>query len=117
MPPLGSAVVDEEAVQLITAWIRSLPKRQTPLNVRLRNPRKPVTDQQVVTISGTARGDNLSRVIYTVNDGPEQLATGTASWSAEVVLDPGTNRIAVYAEDNNGRRSRPARKVLKFVER
>jgi hypothetical protein len=117
MPPLGSTEVDEDAVQLITAWIRSLPKRQIPLQVRLRSPRKPVTDQQVVTISGTARGDILTRVIYTVNDGPEQLATGTASWSAELGLDPGANRFAVYAEDSNGRRSRPARKTLKFVER
>jgi hypothetical protein len=116
MPPLASSVVDDEAVQMITAWINSLPKRALPLTVRVTNPRVPATSQQVVTIRGTARGDNLARVIYTLNDGPEQTASGVTVWSAELGLEPGVNRITVYAEDNTGQRSRPARKLLRFVE-
>jgi uncharacterized repeat protein (TIGR03806 family) len=116
MPPLASTVVDEEAVQMFTAWINGLPKKTTPLNVRVTTPRGGTTSSQVVTIGGTAQGDNLSRIIYTINDGPEQTTAGAGAWSADVGLEPGVNRVKVYAEDNQGNRSRPAQKTLRYVE-
>jgi uncharacterized repeat protein (TIGR03806 family) len=114
MPPLASSVADEEAMQLITDWINSLPRRRIPLNVRITNPRSPSASEQVITLRGTARGDNLARVVYSVNDGPEEIATGAAAWSAELQLEPGVNRITVYAVDNTDQRSRAVRKLLKY---
>ncbi|HWN94192.1 MAG TPA: PQQ-dependent sugar dehydrogenase [Methylomirabilota bacterium] len=115
MPPLGSSVIDTEAVNLMTQWINSLKKRAMPLRVRITAPRTATTREQIVTIRGTASGDNLAGVVYSVNDGPEQTASGITTWSAEVTLEPGVNRITVYAADNTANRSRPLRKVLRFA--
>jgi hypothetical protein len=113
MPPLASSVIDTEAVNLITQWINSLPKRAMPLKVRITAPRSGVTTQEVVTVRGTASGDNLARVVFTLNDGAEQDATGITDWSIELELQPGVNRVTVTAVSNTGLRSRPAVKLLK----
>lgn len=115
MPPLGSSVVDEDAVALISEWINKLPKRRAPLNVRIISPRGASASQQLVTLSGTARGEELARIVYSVNGGPEQTAAGGTAWSTEVTLAPGKNRIMVFAEDQAGRRSRPARKIVRLA--
>src|SRR6185503_7904963 len=72
MPPLASSVIDAEAVQLVTDWINSLPKRVIPLKARVTGPQALSTTQPVVTIYGVASGDNLAGVVYSVNDAPEQ---------------------------------------------
>ena len=117
MPPIASSVVDTEAVSLITEWINSMQKRAMPLRVRVTNPRGMSTSQQVITIRGTASGDNLAGVIYSVNDGPEQTASGITTWSAEITLEPAVNRITVYAVDNTANRSRAVRKLIRYTPR
>jgi hypothetical protein len=42
---------------------------------------------------------------------------GTAEWFGEIALQPGVNTILVYAEDNDGKRSRPARKLIRYMPR
>jgi mono/diheme cytochrome c family protein len=116
MPPLASSVVDADGVNLITQWINSLPKRIMPLRVRITSPRVATTSEQIVTIRGMATGDDVARVIYTLDDGQEKTASGVTEWSADVILAPGVNHITVFAEDNNGQRSRPARKTLRYVD-
>lgn len=115
MPPIASTVVDEEAVALLTQWINTLPARRMPLAVRVTNPKGMRTTQQVVTIRGVARGDNLARVVYTLNGGPEQEAAGVNVWSAELPLEPGVNTIVLYAVDSADQRSRPVRRTLKYT--
>jgi uncharacterized repeat protein (TIGR03806 family) len=114
MPPLASSVVDTEAVDLLTQWVNSLPRRRVPLSARITYPRAMTTSQPVLTLRGTARGDNLSRVII-VNRDLEENAVGTTDWWGEIALQPGVNRITVQAEDNDGARSRPARKLIRYV--
>ena len=116
MPPLASSVVDTDAVNLVAQWINSLPKRTTPLRVRITSPAAATTSQQLLTIRGMATGENVTRVIYSLNDGVEQLAAGVSEWSADVILAPGENRITVVAENQTGERSRPLRKLLRYVD-
>jgi mono/diheme cytochrome c family protein len=113
MPPLASSVIDTEAVNLLTEWINSLPRRSMPLKVRVTAPRSGVTTQEVVTVRGVASGDNLARVVFALNGGEEQSTTGVTEWSMELDLVPGVNRVAVTAVSNSGQRSRPAVKLLK----
>jgi uncharacterized repeat protein (TIGR03806 family) len=116
MPPLASSVVDTDAVNLITAWINALQKRVVPLSVRITHPRVTTTSEEILTIRGTARGDNLSRIVITNGD-VEENGVGTAEWFGEIALQPGVNTILVYAEDNDGKRSRPARKLIRYTPR
>jgi len=113
MPPLASSVIDEEAVALLTEWIASLPRRTMPLKVRVTAPRGGSTREETVVLRGTASGDNLARVVASVNGGPEQDVSGVTDWSAEVSLEQGVNRVVVTAVSNTGERSRPATKLLK----
>lgn len=113
MPPLASSVIDTEAVSMMTQWINSLPKRAMPLKVHVSAPRSGVTTQEIVTVRGSASGDNLARVVFTLNGGEEQTATGVTEWSMELQLQPGVNRVLVTAVSNTGQRSRPATKLLK----
>ena len=115
MPPLATNVRDEQAVALLTEWINSLPKRRVPLSVRITAPKLMRATSAAITLRGTARGDDLASVVYSVNDGPEQTATGTTEWSADTTLQPGVNRVVVYAVDDEGGRSRPARRTFKFT--
>lgn len=114
MPPIASTVVDQQAVDLVTRWINSLPARKQPLRVRVTFPRGSAVKQELVSIGGTAAGDNLAKVLYTVNDGPEQEASGALQWSADIALQPGVNKVAVYAMDGAGNMSRPARRIFKY---
>lgn len=113
MPPLGSTVVDDEAIALLTQWINSLPRRKQPLKVRLTAPRQAVTGEQVVTLRGTAQGDNLSRVVVSLNGGSEFEVGGVANWFAEVPLQPGVNRAVITAISSTGERSRSVNKLIK----
>jgi len=113
MPPLASSVVDREAVELITQWVNSLRKRNVPLSARITHPRTTTTSNPVLTIRGTARGDNLSRIVI-VNGDLEENGVGTTEWWGEIALQSGVNRILVYAEDNDGVRSRPAKKLIRY---
>ena len=113
MPPLASSVVDEEAVALITQWINSLQKRAMPLKVQITAPRPGATTEEFVTIHGTASGDNLAVVVYTLNGGPEQSVAGVSDWSVGVSLQPGVNRFVVTAVSNTGERSRPVTRIFK----
>ncbi len=113
MPPLGSSVVDVEGVELIREWINSLPKRVMPLKVRITAPRSSATTNDVITLRGQASGDNLAAVVYNVNGGPDQWASGVTEWSAEVILAPGVNRITVAAISNSEQRSRAVSKLVK----
>jgi uncharacterized repeat protein (TIGR03806 family) len=116
MPPIGNAVTDARGVELLTQWINSMPKRTVPLSARITAPRGSTQRNQIVTLSGTAAGDNLARVVYRLNEGAEQVAVGTVNWSAELILAPGVNRIEVYAENGAGERSRPARRTVRYVD-
>jgi uncharacterized repeat protein (TIGR03806 family) len=116
MPPLASNVADDDAMRLLTNWIQALPKRSVPLRVRITHPRVRTTHRQILSIRGTAVGDNLARIVYRLNTGEEQIATGANQWSAEIILAPGVNYITAYAEDNAGKRSPPARKRLRYVD-
>jgi hypothetical protein len=115
MPPLATNVRDEQAIALLTEWINGLPKRVVPLSARITEPKAIRVTNAAITLRGTARGDDLTSVVYSVNDSPEQPATGTSEWSAEITLQPGVNRVVVYAVDDEGKRSRPARRTFKFT--
>ena len=116
MPPLASSVVDADAVHLITQWINSMPKRVVPLSARITYPRMMATSEGILTIRGTARGDNVSRIVI-ANGDVEENGVGTAEWFGEIALQPGVNQILVYAEDKDGQRSRPARKLIRYTPR
>ena len=55
------------------------------------------------TVTGTADdNDAVARVDYAVNSGYFSTATGTEDWSADVLLQPGTNIISVRSVDVSG---------------
>lgn len=64
---------------------------------------------QPVVASGTASDNGgVKRVIYRVNSGPWQVATGTKSWTADLTLaglQPGPNLLRVRSEDKFGNQS------------
>jgi hypothetical protein len=67
-----------------------------------------------ITVSGTAKditgspNTGVALVLYSVNDGPQQLADTTnqyAKWTANVTLIPGTNTFTVQSVDFRGNAS------------
>ncbi|MFM2082689.1 MAG: hypothetical protein RL380_1380, partial [Verrucomicrobiota bacterium] len=61
------------------------------------------TNAATLRVTGTATDNRaLARVRVSVNGGGYTDAVGTASWAATVALAPGTNTVAVFAEDASG---------------
>ncbi len=57
----------------------------------------------LVTVTGSANdNDAVARVDYAIGSGSFSTATGTEDWSAEVILQPGTNIISVRSVDLSG---------------
>jgi hypothetical protein len=60
-----------------------------------------LTTHDTVTLTGTASdNDRVARVLFRVGQGPEQTATGTTAWSAQLALAPGTNSVQVWSIDD-----------------
>lgn len=58
-----------------------------------------------VTFSGSASDDTgISTVSWATDRGHSGTATGTTSWSADIDLEPGLNRLTLSAEDAAGNR-------------
>jgi hypothetical protein len=61
------------------------------------------TNATTLTVTGTASDNRaLARVRICVNGGAYADASGTTNWSATVALDPGTNTVTVFSEDDSG---------------
>lgn len=75
------------------------PDSQRP-TVTISSPSTVDVTNEVLTVSGTAK-DNVAvtRVLWALNAGPFQDATGLNKWSAAAPLDPGTNIVRVVAYD------------------
>ncbi len=113
MPP-AEGVQDQQAIALVQQWIESLPNRRNPLKVRITSaPAR--TTESAVAVRGVASGANLARVIVTVNGGPEQVANGISNWTIQCELSPGINKILARAEDNDGIRSRPFQRLMRYT--
>jgi hypothetical protein len=110
-------VVDEEGVALVTEWINSLRAKHQPLAVRVTSPRGARAASETITVRGAATGDDLDRVVFSVNDGPEQDVSGVSAWSAELTLNPGRNTVVFTAIDSFGERSRPVRRTFSYKPR
>ena len=68
------------------------------------------------TATGTAKdNDRVAAVYYQLNGGVWTNATGTNNWSANLVLNPGTNAVLAYAQDPSGRVSTTNRATLNYV--
>lgn len=67
-----------------------------------------------LNISGTAADSDgtVASVVYTVNGGSEQTATGTTGWSFTANLNVGANTISVQSVDNLGARSTAATRTI-----
>ncbi|HMJ90088.1 MAG TPA: hypothetical protein VK530_09740, partial [Candidatus Acidoferrum sp.] len=117
MPPIASSVVDEEGVALVTEWINSLRARHQPLAVRVTSPRGARAIAEVIAVRGVATGDDLDRVVYSLNDGPEQDVSGASAWSVELTLNPGRNTAVFTAIDSFGERSRAVRRTFNYKPR
>ncbi len=60
---------------------------------------------QIVTITGTASDDSeVARVIYRVNGGAQQIASGTTNWTIRLAPNLGLSTVAVEAIDYEGNR-------------
>jgi hypothetical protein len=57
--------------------------------------------EAVLQISGTA-GSDVARVMVSTDRGLAIEATGSRRWQAEVLLEPGLNRVLVQAQQANG---------------
>ncbi|MCX6895913.1 MAG: MBG domain-containing protein, partial [Verrucomicrobia bacterium] len=72
-----------------------------------------VTNASLI-VSGSASDSSgktnsgVALVFLSLNDGPQQLATGRTNWTAAVTLMPGTNTIIAQAVDYRGNISKPA---------
>ena len=74
------------------------------------------TTNSTITVRGTASDNgSVARVLCKVNDGPFEVASGTTSWSGNVSLRAGTNRICVKAVDASGRESAEISRSVIFV--
>ena len=70
---------------------------------------------QVVTISGTAADDGeIAQVVYRVNGGAPQIASGTTNWSVHLAPNLGLTTVSVESIDFEGRRSTNAPSVSFF---
>lgn len=65
---------------------------------------KTVITTHTATITGKASAQySIAKVSYAINALPVwQTATGTTSWSANVILPKGTNTVWVYSQDTSG---------------
>src|SRR6266545_7869304 len=67
---------------------------------------------QAVTIRGTARDDvDVARVVYQLQGGPLEIATGATNWEASLSPAPGVNTVTVESIDWDGNRSTNAASV------
>ncbi len=89
----------------------------TPPTISIINPSSGlIASNSAFTIQGTAT-DNLgvSNVWIQFNDGPFMKAIGTANWSTNVTLNPGTNSIRAFAEDFAGNLSQTNEADLRYI--
>jgi large repetitive protein len=64
------------------------------------------TNKATWTFKGTASGENaIANVLYKLNGGAPQPASGTANWTAALALIPGSNTFEVYAVDTDNNQS------------
>lgn len=112
MPPIASSVVDEESVALVSQWISSLRARHQPLAVKVTSPRGMRATAETITLRGTATGDDLDRIVYSLNGGPEQDVSGASRWSSDITLSPGKNTLVITAIDSFGERSRSVKRTF-----
>ncbi len=80
---------------------------KTPPTVSIAQPAAGARLNTVTNVltGGAADSRGLDRVDYAVNGGSFQTAEGTTSWSAPIVLAPGTNFVRVRAIDRYGNAS------------
>jgi hypothetical protein len=82
-----------------------------------------VTTNASAVIAGTASdvsgktNSGVALVFFTLNSGPQQLATGRANWTANATLSPGTNTIIAQAVDFRGNLSKPATNKVFYAVR
>ena len=76
----------------------------SPPDVAISSPAANATlTNTLVTLSGTASDDvSVARVDYRIGSSAFAAATGTAAWSVQATLAPGTNVISVRAIDSSG---------------
>jgi len=75
---------------------------KTPPEVRITSPVGGWTNERVVTVSGTVRGDGVSSVTLLLNGVSQRLRLNRRGFSRKQVLAPGENIITVYAENEAG---------------
>ena len=80
----------------------------------------PATDGTTVTsasltVSGMAVGTVSTSGVYVTVNGQTDLASGTSSWTANVVLSSGSNTIQVYAIDTAGDISVVANRAVTYT--
>jgi hypothetical protein len=78
---------------------------------------KSISTNGLITVKGLATdasGPGLSQVLWQLNGGAFQTATGTSNWTASVALTAGTNIFAVKSIDNNGLQSSLATSTFIF---
>lgn len=74
-----------------------------PPSVTITTPASISTDQTTITLAGTAQaGANLTQVSFSSDRGAQGLATGLASWTADIALQIGANIITLRALDSAG---------------
>lgn len=98
----------------------AVPDTHPPL-VSIESPnRETFTTEDVIVLSGIAKepfanDSGISNVLIQVNNGPVTNAVGAESWSASVVLPPGTNVVRAYAMDYAGNKGPADSIVVRYV--
>jgi cyclophilin family peptidyl-prolyl cis-trans isomerase len=68
-----------------------------------------------VLVTGTADDDaEVAQVVFRVQDGPWQIASGTTNWTASFTPNPGFNTVTVQSIDFDGNRSTNSASVTFF---
>ena len=96
------------------------PDTNGPVTIIISPASESLFTTNAVTLTGTAKDPRpddtgVSQVFLQVNTDPAVAASGTASWSGQVLLPPGTNAVRAFAQDIAGNIGPADAIVIRFI--
>jgi uncharacterized protein YfaP (DUF2135 family) len=105
MKPANLLVVSFAAVAAAAALWLAVPaggEDEGP-SVRILSPRGGWSQERIVTISGTARGEGVARAVIVINGAEKEVLLADGRFEVTEVFPPGRNTVKALAEDAQGR--------------
>jgi uncharacterized protein YfaP (DUF2135 family) len=75
-------------------------------SVKIESPRGGWSQERIVTISGSVRGEGIARIVVVINGADKDVPVSEGRFEVKEVFPPGRNTVKAIAEDASGRVAR-----------